>query len=136
MVEVVSEPAERLGDQHCRGGRIGEGPEANPLALTADEAADCAAEQRTIEGVPAVPNREDVPQVGAREEVIPEVRAHVIDPSPGDSHRYRPEDDVEHDSRLGTSAAQPSLGDDIGRDDPGQNEDRIGVNRQRTQVEL
>ena len=47
--------------------------------------ADRAAEQRTIEGVPAVPDREDVPQVDAREEVIPEVCGHVMGPSPDDS---------------------------------------------------
>jgi len=84
MVEVVAEPAEGLGDQHCRGERIGEGPEANPMAPTADVGADRAAEQRTMEGVPAVPDREDVPQVDAREEVIPEVREHVMEPSPDD----------------------------------------------------
>jgi hypothetical protein len=37
-----------------------------------------------MEGVPAVPDREDVPQVDAREEVIPEAREHVLEPSPDD----------------------------------------------------
>ena len=66
VVEVVAEPADRLGEQECRRQRIREAPEPDAGDPAPDEYTECAAEQRSEDRDAALPDVERGQRVSGR----------------------------------------------------------------------
>src|SRR5271163_4864531 len=63
LVEVVADPADRLGDQQARGGCVHEPGDAHALAAQRDRAADETARYTSPDTKAALPDRQPPPPV-------------------------------------------------------------------------
>ena len=135
VVEPVAESAEGLSEQQSRRKGVSERPEADARHPASDVCTDGATDQRTEDGVAALPDVEGAQQVGAGVEVIAGVREHVVEPGADDTERHSPQDDVQNDSGLSTALGQSPRRHDRGDNDAGQDAQGVRVNAERSEVE-
>src|SRR3954462_4495062 len=98
MVEPVTEPSDRLGEQKAGNQRIREAPESHARPGAPDQDADGTAEDGAEDRDPTLPDVESVhpvPRRVPRPEVVVEVREHVVDARTDDAEGDRQNGDVE-----------------------------------------
>src|SRR5665647_628595 len=134
LVEPVPEPADGLGDQQGRRGRVREAGEPHVRTPSADPRPHRAKGDGAPDAQAALPDRERLHRVAARPEVRGRGGQHVVKASADDAEGHRPEGDLQHRVGLATAGHPPAGGDPERHDDPGHDRQRVGPHRQRAQV--
>src|SRR5215213_9372590 len=134
VVEPVAEPADGLGDQQAGGDRVGEDRQRDALAPAGDPRADAAERDGAPDTQTALPDGEGAQRVAALAEVRRRRADHVVEPPTDDAERHRPHRDVEHVARRPPAGLEPLVGQPGADDDAEHDAQRVGPDRQRTEL--
>ena len=135
LIEIVTQPADRLREDDPRRDRIAERGQRNTAQAARDPRADTAERHRAPDAQAAVPDPQRTEEPGtAFAEVLGPVRDDVIQPSADETERHRPQRDVVDDTAFTTPGHPASVTDHQRRDDTDDDAQRIRTDRDRTEV--
>ena len=134
LVEIVTEPADRLGENDSRRDRVAERRQRYPPQPTRNPRTDASQRDGTPDAEPAVPD----PQ-GRKETCtfVAEVRSpvgdDVIETATDKPERHSPQRDVVDDAGFASPGRPSPVPDHQGGDDPDDDEQRIRPQRERAE---
>jgi len=134
LVEVVAQPADRLGDRQRRRQHVGYRSQADPPPSASDPRPQGAGGDRAPDAQTSAPEVERLDGMLAGGEVQLRVGHHVVDPRADDPERHRPQGHVAHHPRLAAAGAPAPFGQRQRGDDPGDDAQRVGPHRQRADM--
>ena len=129
LVEPVSQPADRLRDQQRRGDGVGQWGDTQTAMTQKKHPGQDAPGDTSPDTQAPQPRLGDAGQVAIRTEVVIGRRQHVVKTSTHDSGRDGHDGDVENHLRPTTPSPVASIRPPHGHEDPGENAQRIGANR-------
>ena len=130
LVEVVPDPADRLGQNDSWRDRIAERRQRYALPPTADPGADATQRDRTPDAQAALldlERRQEARATGA--EVCVPIGEDVVEPTTDQPKDYRPQRNVEDDARLAAAFRPAPVADEQRDDHAYEDEQRVGANR-------
>src|ERR1700761_4123301 len=112
LVEVISQPANRLGENDTGGDRVAERGKRNAATATGDPRTHTAQGDRTPDSQAAVPDTQcRAESRAAFTEISPPVGCQVVQPAPDKPERHGPQGDVINHTALATTSLPASITD-------------------------
>ena len=135
LVEVVAHSTDRLREDDARCDRVAERGQRYSAPAAADPRTDTAQRDRTPDSQAAFPQLEHSTETRtACAKVLGPVRDDMVKPSADQPERYRPQRDVIDDAGFASSRMPTPVTDDQRDNDPDDDAQRVGSDRNRPKV--
>src|SRR5271168_3654312 len=135
LVEVVPDPADCLRENDSGCDRVAERRKRNAATAAADPGAHTAKGDGTPDSQSAIPDAQRRNRSGsALAEIRPPVGRQVIQPPTDEAERHGPERDVVDHAALAAARLPASVTDQQRGDDPDDDEQGVGPQRDRSKV--
>ena len=131
LVEPVPPPPDRLGESEGGSGGVGEGPEVDVAAARHPPGGERAPRHPAPDAQAPVPDAQGVERSVVVQLVV---GGHVVQPGPDQPSGDRPHGDVGDRAPLAAPGLPPPPGEEDGREDPQQDAQRVGPQRDRSEV--
>src|SRR5699024_838054 len=134
LVEVVTDPPDRLGRDDPRGDRVGNRGQGDPFAAASDPRTDTTQCDGTPDPEPPVINLENIQRVVSRTEIELIIGDDVIEPPADQAEQHGDHSNVGDGTLRAATRYPPPFPPPDRHDDPDNDAQCIGADRQRPQL--